>query len=55
MVLGIELTDWNGKRLLKSGDWRGNETYSDSEIELQKNERIIGFKSRKFYSEGNYL
>jgi hypothetical protein len=45
LLSGIRFFDVNNTKLLESGNWSANSAYTEHKIDLQEDERIIGFKS----------
>ncbi len=45
VLVGIRFFDINNTKLLESGWWSAHNAYREHRIDLQEDERIIGFKS----------
>ena len=45
LLLGIRFFDINNTKLLETGYWATSSSYKEHRIDLQEDERIIGFKS----------
>jgi hypothetical protein len=45
MLIGIRFFDVNNTKLLESGHWSAHHYFREHRIDLQEDERIIGFKS----------
>ena len=47
LLIGVELTDFSGKKVLKVGDCSTSDFNSKFSIKLTKGEKIVGFKNVK--------
>jgi hypothetical protein len=56
VLVGIRFFDVNNTKLLESGYWVAASSYREHIIDLQEDERVIGFKSgRRGLAEGRHF